>query len=94
MILDADDIVLRHRRHKGRAVAARRGDVDGVGKMIAMEEISLARRDHRMLDRVSPMAAPLLLEISKVPIRGEGRERLARIEAETLMREAGLEAVT
>ena len=52
------------------------------------------RQEHRMLDRVSPMAAPLLLEVGKVPIRGEGRERLARIEAETLMREAGLEAVT
>ena len=49
------------------------------------------RREHRMLDRVSPLAAPLLLEVGKVPIRGEGRERLAQIEAETLMREAGLE---
>lgn len=51
------------------------------------------RQEHRMLDRVSPMAAPLLLEVGKVPIRGEGRERLARIEAETLMREAGLEVL-
>lgn len=49
------------------------------------------RREHRMLDRVSPLAAPLLLEVGKVPIRGEGRERLAQIEAETLMRDAGLE---
>jgi len=48
-------------------------------------------REHRMLQRVSPLAAPLLLEVGKVPIRGEGRERLAGIEAEALMREAGLE---
>ena len=51
------------------------------------------RLDHRMLDRVSPLAAPLLLEMGAVPIRGEGRERLARIEAEALMAEAGLDAV-
>ncbi|CAM2962498.1 ATP-dependent helicase Lhr and Lhr-like helicase [Paracoccus aminovorans] len=51
------------------------------------------RRAHRMLERVSPMAAPLLLEVGRVPIRGEGRERLARIEAEDLMREAGLEGI-
>ncbi|MDS9467074.1 ligase-associated DNA damage response DEXH box helicase [Paracoccus sp. MBLB3053] len=49
------------------------------------------RREHRNLERVSPLAAPLLLEIGKVPIRGEGRERMAQIEAEALMREAGLE---
>ncbi|MTH76597.1 ligase-associated DNA damage response DEXH box helicase [Paracoccus aestuariivivens] len=51
------------------------------------------RREHRMLDRVSPLAAPLLLEVGKIPIRGEGRERLAQIEADALMREAGLETV-
>ncbi|MDT1064419.1 ligase-associated DNA damage response DEXH box helicase [Paracoccus sp. CPCC 101403] len=51
------------------------------------------RREHRMLDRVSPMAAPLLLEIGKVPIRGEGRDRLAQIEAAALMQAAGLEAL-
>ena len=50
-------------------------------------------RAHQVLDRVSPLAAPLLLEVGRVPIRGEGRERLARIEAEELMREAGLEAL-
>lgn len=51
------------------------------------------RREHRMLGRVSPLAAPLLLEMGRVPIRGEGRERLARVEADTLMREAGLDAL-
>ncbi|WP_288949942.1 ligase-associated DNA damage response DEXH box helicase [uncultured Paracoccus sp.] len=51
------------------------------------------RREHRMLERVSPLAAPLLLEVGRVPIRGEGRERLARIEAEALMRDAGLEEI-
>ncbi|MTH62762.1 ligase-associated DNA damage response DEXH box helicase [Paracoccus shanxieyensis] len=50
------------------------------------------QREHRVLERVSPLAAPLLLEVGRVPIRGEGRERLAQIEADALMREAGLEA--
>ncbi|WP_022708439.1 ligase-associated DNA damage response DEXH box helicase [Paracoccus zeaxanthinifaciens] len=46
--------------------------------------------DHRMLDRVSPLAAPLLLEKGRVPIAGKGRERLAEEEAAALMAEAGL----
>ncbi|UXU75480.1 MULTISPECIES: ligase-associated DNA damage response DEXH box helicase [unclassified Paracoccus (in: a-proteobacteria)] len=52
------------------------------------------RREHRMLARVSPLAAPLLLEMGKVPIRGEGRERLAEREAEALMQAAGLDRLT
>ncbi|QRZ12903.1 ligase-associated DNA damage response DEXH box helicase [Paracoccus methylovorus] len=73
------------------AQEAGRGLVD-FGRIEEMLDRS-PRREHRMLDRVSPMAAPLLLEIGRVPIRGEGRERLAQIEAEALMREAGLEGI-
>src|SRR3546814_15191468 len=36
------------RRGEGRAMAARRGDIDRVSKMIAVEIIGLARRDQRM----------------------------------------------
>jgi len=71
---------------------AGRGLVD-FGRIEEMLERS-PRREHRMLARVSPLAAPLLLEISRVPIRGEGRERLARVEAEALMQAAGLGALT
>lgn len=67
---------------------AGRGLVD-FGRIEEMLDRS-PRRDHRLLERVSPLAAPLLLEVGRVPIRGEGRERLAQIEAETLMAEAGL----
>ncbi|WP_084862563.1 ligase-associated DNA damage response DEXH box helicase [Salibaculum halophilum] len=49
--------------------------------------------DHQRLHRVSPLAAPLLLEPGKVPIAGEGRERLLEDEAERLMAEAGLGAL-
>ena len=70
---------------------AGRGLVD-FGRIEEMLDRS-SRREHRMLDRVSPLAAPLLLEMGRVPIRGEGRERLAQIEAEALMAEAGLEGI-
>ena len=39
---------------------------------------------------VTPLAAPLFLEVGKVPIHGSGRSILEEREAETLMREAGL----
>ena len=74
------------------AEEAGRGLVDfgRVEEMLARSPL----REHRVLDRVSPLAAPMMLERGRVPIRGEGHERLARIEAEALMREAGLEALT
>ncbi len=48
------------------------------------------RIDHRVLDSVSPLAAPLLLEIGRVPVQGAGQERLMKEEAEALMSAAGL----
>ncbi|WP_134679447.1 ligase-associated DNA damage response DEXH box helicase [Paracoccus ravus] len=80
---DPDHLMLRV-----TAEEAGRGLVDfgRIEEMLARSP----RREHLMLERVSPLAAPLLIEVGKVPIRGEGRERLARIEAETLMRAAGL----
>lgn len=57
-------------------------------------EEMLARIDGRIdvmrLDRVTPLAAPLFLEVGKVPVEGMGRERLVAEEAERLMSEAGL----
>ncbi len=43
------------------------------------------------LDRVTPLAAPLFLEPGKVPIHGQGREKLAESAARALMQAAGLE---
>ncbi|MEO1910066.1 MAG: ligase-associated DNA damage response DEXH box helicase [Paracoccus sp. (in: a-proteobacteria)] len=67
---------------------ARRGlvDFDRIEEMLDRSD----RLDHRMLDRVSPLAAPLMLEKGRVPIAGQGRERLAEAEAAALMAEAGL----
>ena len=48
------------------------------------------RVDHVRLARVSPLAAPLMLEHGRVPIAGEGRERLVADAARRLLVEAGL----
>ncbi|QPM88940.1 ligase-associated DNA damage response DEXH box helicase [Pseudooceanicola algae] len=48
------------------------------------------RIDHVRLDRVSPLAAPLFLEVGRVPVVGEGRDRLEAAESDRLMRAAGL----
>ena len=48
------------------------------------------RIDLRRLDRVTPLAAPLFLEPGKIPIHGQGREKLAESAAAALMQAAGL----
>jgi ATP-dependent Lhr-like helicase len=80
---DPDHLMLRI-----TADEARRGlvDFERIEEMLDRSP----RLDHRMLDRVSPLAAPLLLEVGRVPIAGQGRERLAEAEAAALMAEAGL----
>ena len=80
---DPDHLLLRI-----TADEARRGlvDFDRIEEMLD----HAPHRDHRMLDRVTPLAAPLLLEFGRVPIAGQGRERLAEAEAAALMAEAGL----
>lgn len=58
-------------------------------------EVLLARVAGRIdlirLPRVSPLAAPLMLEHGRIPVQGEGYERLAEAAAARLMAEAGLE---
>ncbi len=46
--------------------------------------------DLRRLPRVTPLAAPLFLEPGRVPVHGEGRERMAEDAARRLMETAGL----
>ena len=45
---------------------------------------------HRNLPHVSPLAAPMLLEVGIVPIDGKARELILKEEAGSLMKEAGL----
>ena len=68
---------------------AMRGLVD-FGRLEAMLARIGDRIDHARLERPSPLAAPLFLEIGKVPVDGAGRARLAQDMAAQLMRDAGL----
>jgi ATP-dependent Lhr-like helicase len=46
---------------------------------------------HTFAPHVTPLAAPLLLEAGRVPIRGLAEDRLIEEEAARLLAEAGLE---
>ena len=69
---------------------AMRGLVD-FGRIEALLDRVGDRLDLRRLDRVSPLAAPLMLEPGRVPIHGQGRERLAEDAARAMLRAAGLD---
>ncbi len=81
---DPDHLMLRITREE-----AMRGLVD-FGRIEEMIARTAGRIDHVTLTRVSPLAAPLCLEPGRVPIKGEGRERLAEEAAAKLLDEAGL----
>ncbi|CAD0184861.1 ATP-dependent DNA helicase RecQ [Ruegeria sp. THAF57] len=69
---------------------AMRGLVD-FGRIEAMIERIGNRIDLLRLDRVSPLAAPLFLEVGKVPVKGSAEERLLEEESLRLLHEAGLD---
>ncbi len=71
------------------AEEAMRGLVD-FGRIEAMLARIEGRIDHVALARVSPLAAPLFLEPGKIPLAGDGAERLVAETAARLMAEAGL----
>ncbi|MBL3702447.1 ligase-associated DNA damage response DEXH box helicase [Sulfitobacter sp. BDSS02] len=52
------------------------------------------RIDHKRLSRVTPLAAPLLLEMGRVPVEGAADERLLAEEAERLLETAGIADLT
>ena len=49
------------------------------------------RIDHVRPGRVTPLAAPMFLEMGRVPVKGAGEERLIEEKAARLMAEAGLD---
>ncbi|KUP92365.1 ligase-associated DNA damage response DEXH box helicase [Tritonibacter horizontis] len=68
---------------------ALRGLVD-FGRIEEMMARVGTRLDLRRLTRISPLAAPLLLEVGKIQIKGAGIERLMAQEAAALMAASGL----
>ena len=81
---DPDHLMLRITRDE-----AMQGLI-GFARIEEMLARTRARVDHVVLDRVPPFAAPLFLEVGKVPVEGAGAEALLAAEAETLMQAAGL----
>lgn len=72
---------------------ALRGLVD-FGRIEEMLTRISGRIDHLKLDRVSPLAAPLFLEMGRVPVKGAAEERLLTEEAARLMEASGLAQLT
>ena len=81
---DPDHLLLQITR-----VEALRGLVD-FGRIEALLTRVGPNIELRRLPRVTPLAAPLFLEPGRVPVHGEGRERMAEQAARRLMETAGL----
>ncbi|WP_170326901.1 ligase-associated DNA damage response DEXH box helicase [Ruegeria arenilitoris] len=82
---DPDHLLMQITREE-----AMRGLVD-FGRIEAMVDRIGDRIDLLRLDRVSPLAAPLFLEVGKVPVKGAAEERLLAEESARLLQAAGLE---
>jgi ATP-dependent Lhr-like helicase len=81
---DPDHLMLRITRAE-----AGRGLVD-FGRIEEMLSRSAGRVDVARAPHVTPLAAPLLLEMGRVPIKGKAEARLLADAAEALLGEAGL----
>ena len=71
---------------------AQRGLVD-FGRIEEMLHRIQGRLDHVRARRVTPLAAPLLLERGRVPVAGAARERLMAEAAARLLEEAGIDTL-
>ena len=88
MRYDPDHLMLQITREE-----ALRGLVD-FGRIEEMLTRIGGRIDHRRLSRVTPLAAPLFLEMGRVPVQGVAEERLLAEEAARLMETSGLAQIT
>lgn len=84
MKYDPEHLMLRITREE-----AMKGLVD-FGRIEEMLARTKGRVEHLALKRVTPLAAPLLLEAGRIQVHGQSTERLLAEEAERLMAEAGL----
>ena len=81
---DPDHLILQITREE-----ALRGLVD-FGRITEMLNRTQGQIDHVRLSRISPLAAPMLLEVGKVPVAGAARDKLLEDTAALLMETAGL----
>lgn len=52
------------------------------------------RIDHQKLSRVTPLAAPLFMEMGRVPVKGAAEEKLLAQESAKLLEQSGLAQIT
>ncbi|WP_050603179.1 ligase-associated DNA damage response DEXH box helicase [Ruegeria sp. 6PALISEP08] len=82
---DPDHLLMQITREE-----AMRGLVD-FGRIETMLDRIGDRIDLLRLDRISPLSAPLFLEVGKVPVKGAAEERLLAEESARLLQTAGLD---
>jgi len=85
---DPDHLILQITREE-----ALRGLVD-FGRIEEMLARTRGRIDHLILPRVTPLSAPLFLEMGRVPVKGDAEERLLAEESRRLMERSGLAQIT
>lgn len=85
---DPDHLLMQITREE-----ALRGLVD-FGRIEEMAKRVAGRIDHLTLPRISPLAAPMLLEMGRVPVKGAAEERLLAEEAQRLMETSGLAQIS
>lgn len=84
---DPDHLMLQITREE-----AMRGLVD-FGRIEEMLTRTAGRVDHMKTSRITPLAAPLFMEMGRVPIKGAAQERLIEETAAKMMEVAGLSGV-
>jgi ATP-dependent helicase Lhr and Lhr-like helicase len=85
------DVLRRHEPDHILLRAARADAANGLldlPRLAAMLSRVRGRIRHKGLERVSPLAVPVILEIGREPVYGEARESILAEAAEELMREA------
>jgi ATP-dependent Lhr-like helicase len=87
---DPDHLMLAITREEAMRGLVDFGRIEEMLDRITPPGASAPLIDHRRLSRVTPLAAPLFLEPGRIPVQGEGRERLLAEAAARLMAEAGL----
>ncbi len=81
---DPDHLILQITREE-----AMRGLVD-FGRIEEMLARTNGKVDHIKTDRITPLAAPMFLEVGRVPVAGAAQERILAEAAEELMASVGI----
>jgi len=84
---DPDHVLMQITREEARSGLV---DFDRIEEMLAR---CAGRLDHKELKRLSPFAAPLFLEMGRVPVQGAAEERLLAEETGRLMEASGLNKI-